>query len=276
MNQDSLSMYLNEIRNIPLLSADEEASLVKEAAGGNKAARNKLVESNLRFVVKIAKEYVNRGIEFEDLIDEGNAGLIQAVNHFDPNAGVKFISYAVWWIRQSIMKALYEFGHEIRLPMNRANELVNIEKARKLIGENKSEAAQAKEIADMLGMDEGIVRNLMSVSREMKSLDRNVRDDAGSETFGELIADDKYKTPEDETMENALHEDMEEVLSNLSPKEERILRLRYGFDGHEPMSLKEVGDEIGLTKERIRQIEKHALSTIRLPSRSRKISAYVA
>ncbi|BDC96732.1 MULTISPECIES: sigma-70 family RNA polymerase sigma factor [Treponema] len=276
MNQDSLSMYLNEIRNIPLLSADEEASLVKEAAGGNKAARNKLVESNLRFVVKIAKEYVNRGIEFEDLIDEGNAGLIQAVNHFDPNAGVKFISYAVWWIRQSIMKALYEFGHEIRLPMNRANELVNIEKARKLIGENKSEAAQAKEIADMLGMDEGIVRNLMSVSREMKSLDRNVRDDAGSETFGELIADDKYKTPEDETMENALHEDMEEVLSNLSPKEERILRLRYGFDGREPMSLKEVGDEIGLTKERIRQIEKHALSTIRLPSRSRKISAYVA
>lgn len=276
MNQDSLSMYLNEIRNIPLLSADEEASLVKEAAGGNKAARNKLVESNLRFVVKIAKEYVNRGIEFEDLIDEGNAGLIQAVNHFDPNAGVKFISYAVWWIRQSIMKALYEFGHEIRLPMNRANELVNIEKARKLIGENKSEAAQAKEIADMLGMDEGIVRNLMSVSREMKSLDRNVRDDAGSETFGELIADNKYKTPEDETMENALHEDMEEVLSNLSPKEERILRLRYGFDGREPMSLKEVGDEIGLTKERIRQIEKHALSTIRLPSRSRKISAYVA
>lgn len=276
MNQDSLSMYLNEIRNIPLLSADEEASLVKEAASGNKAARNKLVESNLRFVVKIAKEYVNRGIEFEDLIDEGNAGLIQAVNHFDPNAGVKFISYAVWWIRQSIMKALYEFGHEIRLPMNRANELVNIEKARKLIGENKSEAAQAKEIADMLGMDEGIVRNLMSVSREMKSLDRNVRDDAGSETFGELIADDKYKTPEDETMENALHEDMEEVLSNLSPKEERILRLRYGFDGREPMSLKEVGDEIGLTKERIRQIEKHALSTIRLPSRSRKISAYVA
>lgn len=276
MNQDSLSMYLNEIRNIPLLCADEEASLVKEAAGGNKAARNKLVESNLRFVVKIAKEYVNRGIEFEDLIDEGNAGLIQAVNHFDPNAGVKFISYAVWWIRQSIMKALYEFGHEIRLPMNRANELVNIEKARKLIGENKSEAAQAKEIADMLGMDEGIVRNLMSVSREMKSLDRNVRDDAGSETFGELIADDKYKTPEDETMENALHEDMEEVLSNLSPKEERILRLRYGFDGREPMSLKEVGDEIGLTKERIRQIEKHALSTIRLPSRSRKISAYVA
>ena len=276
MNQDSLSMYLNEIRNIPLLSADEEASLVKEAAGGNKVARNKLVESNLRFVVKIAKEYVNRGIEFEDLIDEGNAGLIQAVNHFDPNAGVKFISYAVWWIRQSIMKALYEFGHEIRLPMNRANELVNIEKARKLIGENKSEAAQAKEIADMLGMDEGIVRNLMSVSREMKSLDRNVRDDAGSETFGELIADDKYKTPEDETMENALHEDMEEVLSNLSPKEERILRLRYGFDGREPMSLKEVGDEIGLTKERIRQIEKHALSTIRLPSRSRKISAYVA
>lgn len=276
MNQDSLSMYLNEIRNIPLLSADEETSLVKEAAGGNKAARNKLVESNLRFVVKIAKEYVNRGIEFEDLIDEGNAGLIQAVNHFDPNAGVKFISYAVWWIRQSIMKALYEFGHEIRLPMNRANELVNIEKARKLIGENKSEAAQAKEIADMLGMDEGIVRNLMSVSREMKSLDRNVRDDAGSETFGELIADDKYKTPEDETMENALHEDMEEVLSNLSPKEERILRLRYGFDGREPMSLKEVGDEIGLTKERIRQIEKHALSTIRLPSRSRKISAYVA
>ena len=149
MNQDSLSMYLNEIRNIPLLSADEEASLVKEAAGGNKAARNKLVESNLRFVVKIAKEYVNRGIEFEDLIDEGNAGLIQAVNHFDPNAGVKFISYAVWWIRQSIMKALYEFGHEIRLPMNRANELVNIEKARKLIGESKSEAAQAKEIADL-------------------------------------------------------------------------------------------------------------------------------
>ncbi len=276
MEKDSLSIYLDEINKIPLLTADKELELVKKAAEGSKSAKNKLVESNLRFVVKIAKEYMNRGIEFEDLINEGNAGLMQAVNHFDSKAGVKFISYAVWWIRQSIMKALYEHGHEIRLPMNRANELVNIEKARKLVAD-KPENVQVEEIAAMLGMSKDVVKNLMDVSREMKSLDSPIAsDDASSDSIGDMLSDSRYKNPEAEAIENSLHEDVEEALSKLSPKEAKILRMRFGFDGEESMSLKEVGDEIGLTKERIRQIEKHALSTIRLPSRVKKLSAYVA
>lgn len=277
MERDSLSIYLDEINKIPLLTAEQELELIKKVASGSKSAKNKLVEANLRFVVKTAKEYMNRGIEFEDLIDEGNAGLMQAINHFDPNAGVKFISYAVWWIRQSIMKALYEYGHEIRLPMNRANELVNIEKARKMIGENKTENEQVIEISNILGLEKDVVRNLMNVSREMKSLDSPMSNtDSSSDTIGDLISDNRYKNPETEVIEESLHNDIEEALSNLSEKEEKILRLRYGLNGREPMSLKEVGDEIGLTKERIRQIEKHAISTIRLPSRSKKLSAYVA
>lgn len=277
MERDSLSIYLDEINKIPLLTAEQELELIKKVASGSKSAKNKLVEANLRFVVKTAKEYMNRGIEFEDLIDEGNAGLMQAINHFDPNAGVKFISYAVWWIRQSIMKALYEYGHEIRLPMNRANELVNIEKARKMIGENKTENEQVIEISNILGLEKEVVRNLMNVSREMKSLDSPMLNtDSSSDTIGDLISDNRYKNPETEVIEESLHNDIEEALSNLPEKEEKILRLRYGLNGREPMSLKEVGDEIGLTKERIRQIEKHAISTIRLPSRSKKLSAYVA
>ncbi|MCR5124591.1 MAG: RNA polymerase sigma factor RpoD/SigA [Treponema sp.] len=276
MEKDSLSIYLEEINKIPLLTPEQEQELVKKAVAGSKVAKNKLVEANLRFVVKIAKEYMNRGIEFEDLINEGNAGLMQAINHFDANAGVKFISYAVWWIRQSIMKALYEHGHEIRLPMNRANELVNIEKARKLVAD-KPENVQVEEISAMLGMNKDVVKNLMDVSREMKSLDSPISNgDATSDSIGDMISDTRYKNPETEAIENSLKEDVEEALSKLSPKEAKILRLRFGFGGEDSMSLKEVGDEIGLTKERIRQIEKHAISTIKLPSRMKKLSAYVA
>ncbi|MBR4629294.1 MAG: RNA polymerase sigma factor RpoD/SigA [Treponema sp.] len=276
MEKDSLSIYLEEINKIPLLTPEQEQELVKKAVAGSKVAKNKLVEANLRFVVKIAKEYMNRGIEFEDLINEGNAGLMQAINHFDANAGVKFISYAVWWIRQSIMKALYEHGHEIRLPMNRANELVNIEKARKLVAD-KPENIQVEEISAMLGMNKDVVKNLMDVSREMKSLDSPISNgDATSDSIGDMISDTRYKNPETEAIENSLKEDVEEALSKLSPKEAKILRLRFGFGGEDSMSLKEVGDKIGLTKERIRQIEKHAISTIKLPSRMKKLSAYVA
>ncbi|MBR4374123.1 MAG: RNA polymerase sigma factor RpoD/SigA [Treponema sp.] len=276
MEKDSLSIYLEEINKIPLLTPEQEQELVKKAVAGSKVAKNKLVEANLRFVVKIAKEYMNRGIEFEDLINEGNAGLMQAINHFDANAGVKFISYAVWWIRQSIMKALYEHGHEIRLPMNRANELVNIEKAKKLVAD-KPENIQVEEISAMLGMNKDVVKNLMDVSREMKSLDSPISNgDATSDSIGDMISDTRYKNPETEAIENSLKEDVEEALSKLSPKEAKILRLRFGFGGEDSMSLKEVGDKIGLTKERIRQIEKHAISTIKLPSRMKKLSAYVA
>ncbi len=276
MEHDCISIYLNQINKIPLLTADAEIELVKKAASGDKNAKNRLVESNLRFVVKIAKEYTNRGLELDDLINEGNAGLVQAVNHFDASAGVRFISYAVWWVRQSILKALYEFGHEIRLPVNRATELANIEKVKKLIGGNKSESEQIHEISQMLGMEESLVRNLMNIGREMKSLEfvPSSKDDALS--LADSLPDSRFKSPETEAIEKSLHEDIEEALCALPPKEEKIMRLRYGLCGKKPMSLKEVGDEIGLTKERIRQIEKHAISTIRLPSRVKKLSAYVA
>ncbi len=277
MKDDGISIYLEQINKIPLLTPQSELALVEKVSRGDKKAKNRLVESNLRFVVKIAKEYMNRGMELEDLINEGNAGLVQAANHFDASAGVRFISYAVWWIRQSILKALYEYGHEIRLPVNRANDLANIEKVRKLIGTNKSESAQISEISEMLGLEEEIVRSLLNVGKEMRSLDFVPKmGESDGLSLSDVLADSRVKTPETEAIEQSLKEDIDEALASLPPKEARIMRLRYGLSGRKPMSLKEVGDEIGLTKERIRQIEKHAISTIRLPSRVKKLSAYVA
>lgn len=277
MEQDCVLIYLKQINKIPLLSSEEENELLEKAANGDKQAKNKIVEANLRFVVKIAKEYMNRGFEFEDLIDEGNAGLMIAVDHFKPSMGVHFITYAVWWIRQSISKAISEKSRSIRLPQNRANDVAQIEKARHFIGTDKNEDEQIREIAKVLNLDAMLVRELININRDMKSLDAPVGDYNGdSASFGDFIADNKNATPESQVLNNAMHDDIESVLSSLKPKEERVLRLRYGLNGNKPMSLKEVGDVCGLTKERIRQIEKRAILNLRLPSRSRRLEAYVA
>lgn len=277
-NDDAvLTMYLKEINKIPLMSREEENELALKAKAGDKAAKDKIVKANLRFVVNVAKKYQGQGLDLVDLISEGNIGLITAIDKFDAEKGYHFISYAVWWIRQCILKAICEKSRAIRLPLNRANELVQIEHARKMVGSGKTEEEEISEVAEMLGMESSHVRDMININREMVSLDAQVRgDDSDSASVGDFMEDERYASPYDEIVAKTMHEDINEVLETLRPNEARVIRLRYGLDGSRPMSLKEVGDVCQLTKERIRQIEKRAIVRMQHPRRMRKLEAYVA
>lgn len=272
-----LSLYMKDINNIPLLSREEETELAKKAQSGNKAARDKILNANLRFVIKVAKKYQNHGLELEDLISEGNIGLITAIDKFDPEKGFHFISYAVWWINQSILKAVSEKSRSIRLPLNRANELVRIEHARKIVSGNKSEQQEYEEIGKMLNMEPAHVREMIAISRDMVSLDAEINNSENDHTVvADFQEDDLYSRPEEKAIEKAMCEDIDEVLSSLRPSEAKVIKMRYGLNGAKPMSLKEVGDICNLTKERIRQIEKHAIIRMQHPTRARKLQAYIA
>jgi len=275
-NDETMDAYLKDLNRIPLLTGEEEKELAIKAAAGSKAAKNKLVNANLRFVVAIAKTYQNRGFELMDLISEGNIGLMAAVDHFDVSKGYKFISYAVWWIRQSIQKALSDRSRAIRLPSNKVNELYQIEKARSLVEGDKAEEEQTREIAKILGMKTSYVRDLLNFNRDLISLDAPIDAENGGAVFGDTFRDEINPTPEQEALTSALKQDVDGALKTLKPKAERVLRMRYGLSGYKPMSLKEIGDECGLTKERIRQIEKSAVQTLQSPSRRRRLEAYVA
>ena len=275
-DDEMMDLYLKDINRVPLLTAEEEKELAVKARNGSKSAKNKLVNANLRFVVAIAKTYQGRGFELMDLISEGNLGLMTAVDHFDVSKGYKFISYAVWWIRQSIQKAIYDRSRAIRLPMNKVNELYQIEKARTMVETDMAEDEQITEIAKILGMEASYVRNLLNFNRDMLSLDAPIDSTKSDAVMGDIYKDEINPTPEQAAMESALKNDVEGALKTLKPKAERVLRMRYGLGGYKAMSLKEIGDECGLTKERIRQIEKGAVQTLQSPSRRRRLEAYVA
>jgi len=277
VHNDSLSMYLKDINKIPLLTRDEETELALAAARGNATAKNRIVNANLRFVVNVAKKYQNHGLDLIDLISEGNIGLLTAIERFDVTKGYHFISYAVWWIRQAILKAICEKSRMIRLPLNRANEFVRIERARKMILGNKTDEEEIAEIAEMLGMLPVHVRDMIAITRDMVSLDAAARaGEQESASIGEFIEDDRYETPEEFVVYTSMRDDINDVLATLSQKEADVIRLRYGLGGCKAMSLKEVGDEFNLTKERIRQIEKKAIARLQHPSRLARLEAYVA
>jgi RNA polymerase primary sigma factor len=275
-DENVLSMYLREISRIPLLSREEEDNAARDAAKGNRAARDLLVNANLRFVVNVAKKYQGQGLSLEDLISEGNIGLINAVERYDVDKGYHFISYAVWWIRQSILKAICEKSRMIRLPLNRANEFVRIEKARKFVMEQGNPDAEIGEIARMLNMEADHVADIINIGREMVSLESPVASDRDASLLGEFIEDEDYKAPEQAALDTALQDDIEAVLGTLNRKEAEIIRFRFGLGKSAPMSLKEVGDRFNLTKERIRQIEKKALKRLQHPTRTRLLESYVA
>ena len=276
-DENVLSMYLKDINKVSLLSRDEETDLALKAKAGDKAAKDKIVNANLRFVVNVAKKYQNHGLDLPDLISEGNIGLLTAVDRFDVSKGYHFISYAVWWIRQSILKAICEKSRAIRLPLNRANELVQIEHARKLMTGDKTEEQEFTEVARMLKMDKQHVREMVNISRDMISLDAQVASSDNDRTsVSDFIEDDRYDNPDEEAISNAMKRDIGDVLNTLKPNEAKVLSLRYGLNGTRPMSLKEVGDTCNLTKERIRQIEKHAIVRMRHPRRMQRLEAYIA
>lgn len=275
-DENILSIYLKEINKIPLLTRKEEQYHAREARKGIEASKQVLVQANLRFVVNVAKKYQNQGLPLSDLISEGNIGLMNAIERFDVDKGYHFISYAVWWIRQAILKAICEKSRLIRLPLNRANELVQIEKVRKEIQGSKGEEAELREVARTLDMKPEHVADLLNIARDLVSLETPVYNERDSSVLGDFVEDTNYKQPEALTIEHALRLDINAVLKTLTEKEAEIIQFRFGLNGRSPLSLKEIGDRYRLTKERIRQIEKKALRRLQHHTCAQHLEAYIA
>lgn len=260
---DVVRIHLNEIKKIPLLTNDEEIQLAIRAAAGDKAARDKLLTSNMRFVIKIASQYLNKGLEYEDLISEGYLGLMKALDHFDVSKGYHFISYAVWWIRQSIMKAIVDFGRPIRLPVNKDAELTEIKRACHSVNPHgkKSEEEELEEVALKLGMTKHHIREMLNISQEMISLDSPVGGDSDTALVDTVSAG--TFTPEDAAIDASLKTEIDKAFVGLDKKSVEVLNMRYGLNGQGERTLKEVGEKMNLSRERVRQIEKHAIAKIR-------------
>jgi RNA polymerase primary sigma factor len=271
-----LSLYLAEINKIPLLTRKEEEDYARRAAKGEQLAKDNLIQANLRFVVNVAKKYQNQGLPLADLISEGNIGLMNAIDRFDVEKGYHFISYAVWWIRQAILKAICEKSRMIRLPLNRANELVQIEKVRKELQTDNGSDPELEEIARQLDMNKDHVADLINISRDLVSLDTPIYDEKDSSLLSDFVEDTGNQSPDEQMIDRSLREDINELLNTLSEKEADIIQYRFGLNGKRPMSLKEIGTRYKLTKERIRQIEKKALKRLQHPSRSQFLQSYVS
>lgn len=274
-DENILSLYLKEINRVPLLTRKEEEDYARRAAAGDETAKEKLIKANLRFVVNVAKKYQNQGLPLSDLISEGNIGLINAIERFDVDKGYHFISYAVWWIRQAILKAICEKSRMIRLPLNRANELVQIEKTRKALHVETGNEPEIEEIAKTLDMDKEHVADLINISRDLVSLETPVYSEKDSSLLGDFVEDTSYSSPDEIVIEQSLKDDIDNLLRTLTEKEADIIKYRFGLDGRRPLSLKEIGNKYHLTKERIRQIEKKALKRLQHPSRSQYLEAYI-
>lgn len=276
-DNEVLSSYLKAIDKIPLLTYDEEYEIALKAKNGDKKAREKLINANLRFVVSVAKKFRGQGMPLEDLINEGNIGLMTAVDKFEPEKGYHFISYAVWWVRQAILKALAEQSRPVRLPLNRSNELIQIVRAKNDLIHNKGISdPSVDEIASASGLDVTLVKNLLEVTRDMISFDSPIKgDEEGDSSYFDFV-EDKAQSPEEDVVNHMMEKDVRGLLSVLGEKERDIIEKRYGFNGNEPMSLKAIGDEYNLTKERIRQIEKAALQKLRNNGESVGLEYYSA
>jgi RNA polymerase primary sigma factor len=299
-SDDTISLYLKEMASVPLLKAEEEIQLAKQLERGRQArrklekdglspalrekylrevelgnaARAHLIKANTRLVVSIAKRYMGQGVPFLDLIQEGNLGLMKAVEKFDYRRGCKFSTYATWWIRQSITRALAEQGRIIRLPSHVGDRIRKVYRTAQQLEQDGGQKPTPTEIAKRMGVDPSKVRWLLKVSRRPLSLEKPVGEEEDSE-LGEFIEDEESPTPTDTVTQNLLAEKVEEILSTLSPREARILRLRFGLQDGRSYTLKEVGEKFGLTRERIRQIEREALNRLRHPSRSRQLRDYM-
>ena len=271
---DPVRMYLKEIGKVPLLTADEEIELAKRMEQGDEEAKRKLAEANLRLVVSIAKRYVGRGMLFLDLIQEGNLGLIKAVEKFDYRKGYKFSTYATWWIRQAITRAIADQARTIRIPVHMVetiNKLIRV--SRQLLQEYGREP-QPEEIAAEMGISEEKVREIIKIAQEPVSLETPIGEEEDSH-LGDFIPDDEAPAPDEAAAFTLLREQLMGVLSTLTPREEKVLRLRFGLDDGRARTLEEVGKEFKVTRERIRQIEAKALRKIRHPSRSKKLKDFL-
>jgi len=271
--EDSLGSYLAEIAHSKPLSAAEEVDLARKIKEGNEAARNRLVEANLRFVVSVAREYQNRGVPLADLISAGNMGLITAAERFDENKGFKFISYAVWWIRQAILQTLAEQSRTVRLPLNKIGLLYKISKASRLLQQERSDDPNPDEIAKELEVPVEDVKETLMCGRSVRSLDATIKEEENHSLL-DVLPDDRQESPESQVMRGCLRGQVDSALQSLVGREAEILRLYFGIDGEEPMTLDQIGARFGLTRERVRQIKEKALHRLRHPSRCDQLRTY--
>ena len=267
---DPVRIYLKEIGRVPLLSPDEEAQVAEKVLQGDEEASMRLVEANLRLVVSIAKRYLGRGMQLLDLIQEGNLGLMKAVEKFDHTKGFKFSTYATWWIRQAITRAIADQSRTIRIPVHMGETISKIKKASiQLLHENGHEPT-VEEIAEYIGTSPDKIKEAMRASQEPVSLETPIGEEEDSH-LGDFIPDDSTLTPQEAALQAMLKEQLDSVLSTLTPREEKVIRLRFGLDDGRPRTLEEVGEVFDVTRERIRQIEAKALRKLRHPSRSKKL-----
>lgn len=271
---DPVRMYLKEIGKVPLLSPDEEIELAKKIELGDEAAKKKLAEANLRLVVSIAKRYVGRGMQLLDLIQEGNLGLIKAVEKFDYRKGYKFSTYATWWIRQAITRAIADQARTIRIPVHMVETINRLVRTQRQLVQKLGREATPEELARELDMPVDRVREIMKISQDPVSLETPIGEEEDSH-LGDFIQDDNVEVPADAATYTLLHEQLMEVLSTLTEREQKVLRLRFGLDDGRPRTLEEVGRQFNVTRERIRQIEAKALRKLRHPSRSKVLKDYL-
>lgn len=271
---DSVKSFLKDIGKIPLLSAEEEIKLAERMRNGDETAKNRLIEANLRLVVSIAKKYVRRGMQFLDLIQEGNMGLIKAVEKFDYTKGFKFSTYATWWVRQAITRAIADQARTIRIPVHMVETITRVKKAQsQLLHENGCEPNE-EEIAEFLGMSVEKVREIIRIAQDPVSLETPIGEEEDSH-LGDFIPDEDAPAPADEAFNSMLKQTIGEVLDTLSEREKRVIILRYGLIDGRQRTLEEVGEEFQVTRERIRQIESKALRKLRHPKCSRKLKDYL-
>lgn len=272
---DPVRMYLKEIGKIPLLSSEDEMEIAKKLEEGDEKAHNTMVEANLRLVVSIAKRYVGRGLQFLDLIQEGNLGLIKAVDKFDYRKGYKFSTYATWWIRQSISRAIADHARTIRIPVHMVETLNRVSRASHELTQDLGRDPTATEIADKLSMSPVKVEEIMRMAQEPVSLETPVGEEDDSH-LGDFIQDEEASEPADAAAYAMMCEQLSGVLKTLTPREEKVLRLRYGLEDGKMHTLEEVGEEFDVTRERIRQIEAKALRKLRHPSRSKILKDFLS
>ncbi|HMT19085.1 MAG TPA: RNA polymerase sigma factor RpoD [Candidatus Saccharibacteria bacterium] len=272
---DSVRLYLREIGKIPLLNAEEELELAQKVVSGDKRAKDKMAEANMRLVVSIAKRYVGRGLDLLDLIQEGNTGLLRAVEKFDPDKGFKFSTYATWWIRQAITRAIADQARTIRIPVHMVETINKLLRTQRRLTQDLNREPTNEEIAEAMELDVEKVEHIMKIKQDISSLDASVRDDEEDSVLQDFIEDEDTVTPEESATGQLLKEQVKDLLGSLSEREQKILRLRFGLEDGKQHTLEEVGQEFSVTRERIRQIEAKALAKLKKHKDARKFMEYL-
>ncbi len=272
---DSVRLYLREIGKIPLLNAEEELALANRVVAGDKGAKDKMAEANMRLVVSIAKRYVGRGLDLLDLIQEGNTGLLRAVEKFDPDKGFKFSTYATWWIRQAITRAIADQARTIRIPVHMVETINKLLRTQRRLTQELNREPSNEEIAQEMEIDVDKVEHIMKIKQDISSLDASVRDDEEDSVLGDFIEDEDTISPEESATVQLLKEHVKDMLAALTEREQKILKLRFGLEDGKSHTLEEVGQEFNVTRERIRQIEAKALAKLRKHRDAKKLHDYI-